>query len=301
MRSIVKAAFTLLLIVIALSSCHGSSSAPAPISAEAKETTTFAIKTADTEKQKPTSKFVATLGPTVLPPPKETSIPQIQNSPNSVSGTPMAVILENGITWIECVAPNRDYAHDEPTIAFAVSCLGMERPSWNEQDREMAGERINGGNGSDLRLVIGSDVFLAKHDSTNGCCDYEFSKNGDVIIETSAPLITFDPNRHLWNIGGKSVWELITDPPTIIVDGIDYNEKYQLEGAFMPYTINDKLIYIAKKNGKYQVMYDEKAIGPEFDEVYIKYCCATTQVLYGDERYWFWGKREGTYYVVGIH
>jgi hypothetical protein len=105
----------------------------------------------------------------------------------------------------------------------------------------------------------------------------------------------------LWNIGGKAVWELVTDPPTIIVDGISFSEKYQLEGAFIPYAINDKLIYIAKENGKYHIVYDEKIMGPEFDEIYIKYCCATTKVLYGEGQYWFWGKREGTYYVVGIH
>ena len=304
MKIIGKATISLFLMVTILSSCNGFLSTSAITSTEVMNPATFTVKptVAETQIANPTSALMVTSLPTNSPQsPTETSIPSVQNSQSPVSGTPIAVISENGITWIECIAPNRDYAHDEPTIAFAVNCLNMDRPYWNDNDRKIAGERINGSNGSDLRLVIGNDVFLAKHDSTNGCCDYEFSKNGDVLIKTSAPLITFDPNRHLWNIGGKSVWELVTDPPTIIVDGIDYNEKYQLEGAFMPYTINDKLIYIAKKNGKYQVVYDEKVIGPDFDEIYIKYCCATTQVLYGDGRYWFWGKREDTYYVVGIH
>jgi hypothetical protein len=164
----------------------------------------------------------------------------------------------------------------------------------------MAGERIMGSNGSDLRQVIGNDVYLVKHDGTNGCCDYQLLKNGMVLLVRSAPLITFDPNRNLWNMDGKLLWELVTEPPTIIVDGIDLNEKHGLEGIFHPYTIGSKLLYIARQNGKYQVVYDEKALGPEFDEIYIKYCCATTKIYYGAGRYWFWGKRAGTYYVVSI-
>jgi hypothetical protein len=231
----------------------------------------------------------------------ETPVPIIQSSPILVSGTPTTVVMENELTWIECVLPNQDYAHSMPNIEFVTKCLNRERPYWDDNDRKMAGERIAGSNGSDLQQVIGNDVFLAKHDSTNGCCDYEFLKNGNVIIKTSAPLITFDPNRNLWNIEGKSVWELITDPPVMIVDGINFNEKYQLEGSYFPYAIKNKLIYIARKNGKYDIVYDEKVIGPEFDETYMAYCCGTTKVLYGQGQYWFWGKREGMYFVVAIH
>jgi hypothetical protein len=237
--------------------------------------------------------------PSALPP-TDTSTPIIERSPIPVSVSPTIVVMEHGITWTECVVPNKDYAHSSPDMTFASSCFQNERPTWNDNDRKMAGERIEGSNGSDLQQVIGNDVFLVKHDSTNGCCDYEFSKNGQVILQTRAPLITFDPNRNLWNIGGKAVWELVTDPPTIIVDDVNFNEKYQLEGAFIPYTIQDRLIYIAKKDGIYQIVYDNNMIGPKFDEIYIKYCCATTKVLYGEGRYWFWGKREGIYYVVEI-
>lgn len=217
-----------------------------------------------------------------------------------VTITPIAVFSENGITWTECIAPYRDYARDEATIDFAVDCLDMDPPRWDDHDRQIAGERIEGGNGSDLLTVIGDDVFLAKHESTFGCCDYKFLKNGEVILEASAPFYTFDPNRHLWNIGGKAVWELIAEPPVIIVDGLDYNREYDLQGSFFPYAINDKLLYIALKNDRYQIIYDGKAIGHEFDEIYMKYCCSETTVMYGSGHYWFWGKWNGTYYVVGI-
>jgi hypothetical protein len=301
MKIIGKTILSFFLVALILTSCMGFLSTTAINPTGVMGTAISTVETAVVETQTAMPTFAPTVMslPTQLP--TETPIPLMQSSPVPVSGSPITVISENGITWTECVAPYRDYAHDGPTITFAVDCLNMDMPYWTDNDREMAGERIDGNNGSDLRLVIGNDVFLAKHNSANGCCDYEFLKNGDVIMETSAPLITFDPNRNLWNIGGKSVWELITDPPTIVVDGINFNEKYQLEGVFVPYMINNKLIYIAKKNGKYHVVYDEKVIGTEFDEIYIKYCCATTQVFYGDGRYWFWGKRDGTYYVVGIH
>jgi hypothetical protein len=294
-----KAAIILFLVII-LTACNGFLSTPAITSTEMMETAQAIVKTeiSETLAAIPTDTPLPSASPL---PPTETSIPITQSSPIPFSGTPTAVIMETGLTWTECVLPNQDFAHSQPNIEFVLHCLNVERPYWDDNDRKIAGEHIAGNNGFDLRQVIGNDVFLAKHDSTNGCCDYEFLKNGNVIMKISAPFISFDPNRNLWNIGGRSVWELITDPPTIIVDGIDFNEKHQLEGIFIPYTINNKLIYIAKKNGKYHIEYDEKVVGPEFDEIYIKYCCATTKVLYGGGQYWFWGKRDGTYYVVAIH
>lgn len=208
------------------------------------------------------------------------------------------IALENGLTWSECVVPNGEYFYtieDEPIV---TNCLDF--PNWDTYDPRKSGERIKGSNGSDLRLVIGPDSFLAKHDSTNGCCDYKFIKNGKVIMEISAPLITFDPNRHLWNIDGKAVWELIADPPVIIVDGVNFNEKYQWESSYFPYEIKGKLIYIAKKNGKYNIVYDNKVIGAAFDKISMAYCCAKISVVNGSEQYWFLGQREGTQYVVLI-
>ena len=79
--------------------------------------------------------------------------------------------------------------------------------------------------------------------------------------------MTDDPNRNFWNIGGKLVWELAGYTTVIVVDGVNYNEKYGLEGSFFPYEINGKLIYIAKKDGKYHIVYDDQVMGPEFDEI----------------------------------
>ena len=84
-------------------------------------------------------------------------------------------------------------------------------------------------------------------------------------------------------------------------DGVNLNKKYQLEGSYEVYYLKNKLIFIARKDGKYRVFYNEKFIGPEFDEIFMSHCCMSTTVLYGQEQYWFWGTIEGTYHVVAIH
>jgi hypothetical protein len=242
----------------------------------------------------------ATPFPTITSLPRTETAALIETSTPPISITPTVISLEQGITWTECIIPVFDHDHSASNYKFALHCLGMERPGFDDKDRSIMGERIEGSNGSDLKQVIENDVYLVKHDSTNGCCDYQLLKNGNVLLSTHGSLITFEASRHLWNFGGRVVWELVTDPPTIIVDGVDFNQKYGLEGIFHPYLIKDKLIYIAKKSGKYHIVYDEEVIGPMFDEIYIKYCCATTKVHYGGGRYQFWGRRGETYYVVDI-
>lgn len=303
MKIIGKTIIPLFLTTVMLASCNGFPSVLKTQPTQAMETALAIVGTAMAETQTaiPTATSTATSLPSATPLPTTTplpptKIPTITSSPIPVSGTPTVIALENGLTWLECVVPNDEYSYE--TSDIPTSCIGF--PHWNFYDTRISGERIRGVNGTDLRLVIGQDSFLAKHDSTNGCCDYEFLKNGKVIRKTHASLITFDPNRHLWNIGEKAVWELIADPPVIIVDNIDFNEKYQLEGSFFPYEIKGKLIFIAKKNGKYNIVYDNKVIGPEFDKISMHYCCSGISVERGSNQYWFIGQREGTQYVVLI-
>jgi hypothetical protein len=275
-----------LLLITALAACQviPQTRQPSPIVLLPEDTATA-----------PATPFPTT---TPLPPTETTAVIETSAPPTSV--IPTVISMEQGITWTECIIPVFDHDHSAPNYEFARHCLGMERPGFDENDRSIMGERIEGSNGSDLKQVIGNDVYLVKHDSTNGCCDYQLLKNGNVLLSAHGSLITFEASRHLWNFGGRVVWELVTDPPTIIVDGVDFNQKYGLEGIFHPYLIQDKLIYIAKKSRKYHIVYDEEVVGPMFDEIYIKYCCATTKVNYGGGRYQFWGRRGETYYVVVI-
>jgi hypothetical protein len=207
--------------------------------------------------------------------------------------------LEGGLLWSECPLPNREYPSRGAVLV--AGCVVFPDP--DVYDARISGERVRRGIENDLRLVIGKDAFLAKHVSPkNSGGDYAFLKNGRLLMEIHAPFgPVFDQNRNLWNIGGKSVWEMVADPPVIVVDGVNFNEKYQLEGSYFPYGINGKLIYIAKKDGKYHIVYDGDVIGPEFDAVAMAYCCASVTVYYGHRQYWFLGTRQGTQYAVLIH
>jgi hypothetical protein len=284
-----KAIILLFLVTVLLTSCNDFTATPV-----------MRIASIETPAPIPTATFTAIpLSSPSLLPSTETSIPIIQNSPIPVSGTPTTVIMENGFTWTECVLPSQDYAHSAPDIEFVTNCLKMELPIWDDNDRKMAGERLKGEVGDNLRQIIDNDIYETRYTLTNGR-NYELLKNGEVIANVNADFITFDPNRNLWNIGGRLVWE-VADPFVIIIDGINQNDKYQLEASHFPYEIQNKLIYIARKNRKFSIIYDDKVVGPEFDEIYRAYCCGTTKVRYGQGQYWFWGKREGTYYVVAIH
>jgi hypothetical protein len=298
-----KTVTPLVMAIVILTSCNGLVPTPLMSATDVVATGITLARTEVVETQEgeippgiSLQQFMATPLPGT-----EQFIPTMESSPTAMLVTPTIVVMENGITWTECIAPNIDYAHSVPDFKFAADCLHEAIPTWNDQDLKLAGEWIGKPIiDADLQQVIGSDVYVVKQDHTHGCCDYQFLKNGNVIMEISAPMITFNPNQHLWSIGGKVIWELVTDQPTIFVDGVDFNQKYQWEGIFKPYSINDKLLYIEKKNDKYHIVYDAEIIGPAFDKIYIKYCCGTTNVHYGSGQYWFWGKREGAYYVVAL-
>lgn len=214
------------------------------------------------------------------------------------SFVPTTVVMENGLTWTECRVPNRDYSRGDRD--FLKKCTGI--PSLDDNDKANMGVRIKGAdNWFDFQLSIGSDFYKTKHDSSNGCCDYELLKNGEEVIKVSPGFMTSDPNRNLMNVGGKAVWELGGFTSVIVADGVNLNEKYQLEGSYFPYGINSKLIYITKKNGQFHIVYDEQEMGPAFDQISMPYCCAMIQLYYGGGQYWFVGRRGGAKYVVLIH
>ncbi len=230
-----------------------------------------------------------------------TDKPSMQSAP-SAPMTPVTSSMENGLTWTECILPDREYSAATEDIELIADCLNKEFPSLGESDKKIFGERIAGDAGDNFRLAIGSDVYETKYNSQGDGIhyDYELLKNGAVIAQTKASFATFPPNLNLANIGGKAVWEVAAEPHVIFVDGVNFNEKYQLEGSFFPYEIKGKLLYIAQKSGKYHIVYDEKNIGPEFDEISMAYCCAEASVYYGQGQYWFLGKRDGKQFAVAI-
>lgn len=287
-------------MVTILSSCDGFRTTPPTSPTNAMDT---AISMVYTQVSK-TQAAIPTATPTTMPyplatplPPTETSIP---TSALSFSGTPTIIPVGNGLTLSECVVPYDDYAGTESDMKFLESC--NEIPIRNEDDKKRMGERIENQNGfSDWRITIGNDYFETKSDDlSRGCCSYQLLKNGKVILEISPGFWSSDPNRGFWNIGGKLVWELGGFTSVIVVDGVNYNEKNDLEGSYFPYEIKGKLIYIARKNGRFYIVYDEKIIGAEFDSISMAYCCGMISVYYGSGQYWFVGRRGGTKFVVSI-
>ena len=300
MRIISKKITPLFLVMVMLASCNGSApvlkTQPTQVMATALAFAETAI--AETQTAIPTATYTVTLLNLATPlPPTETSIP---TSVLSFSGTPTVIPVSNELTWAECVVPNKDYARTDTDMQFLASC--GEIPTLNEADKKRRGEFIDHQNATnDWRITIGNDYFETRiNDLSKGCCSYKLVKNGDVILEMFPGFMTSNPNRGFWNIEGKLVWELAGYKKIIVVDGIDYNEKYQLDGSYFPYEIKGKLIYIAKKNDKFHIVYDGKIIGAEFDSISMAYCCGMISVYYGSGQYWFVGRRGGTKFVVSI-
>ena len=299
-KSTCRALTSFFLALILLTSCTSFLPTPETQPKQVVETVSDIVGTAKAETQiaTPTATFVPILFPTYSPlPPTETPIP---TSALSFSGTPTIIPLPNGLTWSECVVPIDDYARTDSDMEFLATCI--EIPTFNEEDEKRRGEFVDHQNATyDWRITIGNDHFETRiNDISQGCCSYKLVKNGDVILEMFPGFMTSNPNRGFWNIGRKLVWELAGYTQVIVVDGVDYNEKYQLEGSYFPYEVKGKMIYIAKKNGTFHIVYDETMIGQEFDAISIAYCCAMISVYYGSGQYWFVGRRGGTMYVVSI-
>jgi hypothetical protein len=299
MKIIVKAIIPLFLVVKS-TACNSFVSTPMISPTDMIETSITAAwpEVVETQTADPT------LGPSIIqflatPLLTTTPLPSTQATSLPISMIPTTVAMENGLEWTECVVPPGAYARSKADTEFLAKCA--EIPTWDENDKKRIGERVSGREGgSDLRITIGNDYYETKHDNSKELWTYELMKNGEAILKINPSFMAYDPNRNFWNIEGKLVWELAGYAAMIVVDGVNFNEKYQLEGSFFPYEINGKLIYIAKKNGEYHIVYDEKVMGPEFDQIYMAYCCGMISVYYGQDQYWFVGRREGTYFVVVI-
>lgn len=248
---------------------------------------------------------ISTPGPTAgLSPLPADGLPATPLSPtpssNPVLTAPTRTSLENGLTWTECVVPNRDYYRTVVDIAAITGCLGMDLPTWDGKDEDMAAERIPHPTGDTLRLVIGRDVYETRYNPTR---TMELLKNGNAIATANA---NFDAHQSLYDIGGLSVWEIADywtmdgDPPDIFVDGVSLNDEYQLDGAYFPYQLKGKLIFIARQEGSFRIIYDGERFGRPFDAISMAYCCARISVTSGQGRYMFLGESEGTMFAVDI-
>ncbi len=208
---------------------------------------------------------------------------------------PQATPDELGLTWRECQVSQATYLDVYQTEA----CFGHPAPTWSDDDTDHAGARTDHG----FRLRIGDDVYETRTSANIPWDTYALYKNGQRLVSLRGEFGAYSPDISLQNVGGKVAWEFAdSHQATVIYGGEDVRHLYGLEKAYVPYGINDRLIFIGQQKGKYFVIYDGYKVGPEFDEVFIAYCCEP--VLYsvwrGQGRYFFRGRRGEEYYLVEI-
>lgn len=200
-----------------------------------------------------------------------------------------------GLLWQECAVSGFDYAWRD-----AERCFGHPMPLWTETDAANFGERVDLEN---WRLAVDGHTYHTEvsHLVTQSC--YTLYRDGVRLHTLCGEFSVHSPNISLQNIGGKVAWEFAdghTD--TILYDGQDLRRVYGLDGAYRPYGLEGKLIFVGKKDGQFFLVYDGVRVEPAFDEIAIAYCCEPVlwSVQFGQGRYLFWGERNGQWYVVEV-
>jgi hypothetical protein len=209
-----------------------------------------------------------------------------------------ATLDEVGLVWHECQVFGAFERNQ------AAECFGqpMPLPLWNSTDKANLGEQVGM---EDWRLTIGSGTYqtvVSYSISPISPC-YTLYQDGTRLHTLCGEFTSHSPNISLQNIGGKAAWEFADHQlDTIIYDGQDVRQMYGLRGAYRPYGLDNKLIFVGKQDEKYFVVYNGSRVGPDFDEIVIAYCCEPVlwSVQYGQGKYLFWGNRMGQSYVVEI-
>jgi plastocyanin len=228
--------------------------------------------------------------------PENTATLVISPTPTYVPQKTEIIYQEVGIMWQEC-------SITYPIWDVAQACLGLMLPDWSEEDRQRLGEQKDGI--GPIRQTIGNDVYETtdtdKHNRME--TEYVLLKNNEVITTITGTQWAYDPNQSLIDVGGKIAWEFADhEHPTVIYDGKDVRGEYNVEAAYRPYDVGEKLLFVAQKDGKYFVVYDGQKLGPEFELIQIAYCCepAMYSIRRLQGQYWFWGSRNGQNYIVVI-
>ncbi len=211
---------------------------------------------------------------------------------------PVSTPQAAGLRWQECELPN-----SEGGGVQAQACFGESEGGWVEKELASYGKQIDM---FDFRLEIGADVYQTKYSGKLLWYEkYVLFKNQQEIPGSLmlGQFLAHSPNHGLANIGGKVAWEFgNTQYGFIFYDTKNIVRTYGLESAYRPYSLNGKMIFIAKRSGKFFVVYDGKKISKEFDAVLLAYCCETA--LYAPHGrngvYLFNGRRNGKNILVRI-
>lgn len=249
---------------------------------------------------------------TTLPPPTLTRTPYLTPTP-SISATNPAPsptstlpltpyffrienIYQEDLLWQECVV-SEDLFQD---WSVGYRCFGESLPPGANSGGEL-GEYVEREEGElqDLKLELENQTFETFHSGDN----YTLFRNNEQFFEIDFPGENYNPQRSLQWIADQIIWELANDQESVIYrDQESINQERNLEGAYYPYAIADQLLYIGSRESRYQIYFNDQPIGGAFDRISIGYCCApeyyTVQRINGE--FWFWGIRDGRYYLVLI-
>lgn len=196
------------------------------------------------------------------------------------------------LTWRECEVSEQNYT-DWRSVQ---TCFGRPAP---RADERMAQHIEPDG----FRLRIGNEVYETRSRPEGANYAVTLYRNDEPVKTLAGPMYVHSPDIALWNVNDKAAWEFCDHrQATIIYDGQDVREMYDVGAAYAPYDLNGRLIFVALTDGRYQVMYDGQPFGPSFDEIFIAYCCDGFEytIKQGEGRYLFRGRREGRYYLVEI-
>lgn len=200
-----------------------------------------------------------------------------------------------GLTWQECaISQGFDWKQAE-------DCFGHAMLLWGKEEEGRFGHRVGL---ESIQLTVGPDEYEASLDwGIVQNVKYTLYRNGKAIRSLYGDYSTYSPNISLQNLGGKAVWEFCDGrTATVVHDDLDIRQVYNVDRAYRPYGLDEKLILVGEKDGKYFVIYDGWKVGPDFEEIVIAYCCEPVMwsVQYGQGKYLFWGSRDGQWYVVEI-
>jgi hypothetical protein len=201
-----------------------------------------------------------------------------------------------GLSWQEC--PVRP---DVEEWRQAEACFGHPALASDAADRARAGERTAAGH----RLTIGTDVYETREIATPipNLSVYALSANGRLQKLFLGRFTTYSPDLGLANLAGRAAWTFDDGRlATVVYDGVDLRTAYGFEAVYAPYAIQDNLIFVARQDSQYFVVYDGRRLGPVFDRILIAYCCepAAYSARGASGRYTLWGERNRTRYMAEI-
>ena len=207
------------------------------------------------------------------------------------SAIPVEQRLDGGLRWRECTVSGFDWREGEACLGYSLSAL---------QGSGTAGTRTEDG---ELVLLVHTDIYETRTAGGGLLPRASLYENGRHVrtIYDSTPFHA--PNISLQRIDGKVAWEFYGERvQTVIYGGRDLRSSYGLDAIYRPYELDGKLIFVGKKDDAYFILYDGEQIGPTFDEITISYCCESSLYAprFGEDRYVFWGQREGSAYVVEV-